>query len=258
MLSVLALSIALASAPIPSPALPPVIETVAPAPVAFQRLEMPDGDGPAVEIGVWSPPSVAGLRRPLIVISHGNGGDYRSHEATARALASAGFVVAALTHTGDNWRDQSRATDVALRPRQFDLLIDYMLTRWDGHEGLDPTRVGAFGFSAGGFTVLTAAGGRPDLSRVIPHCRDHPGFYDCRLIGAAGATARPVAPQVWSHDARIRADPIPVLAPRRGDCRPRAGRLPEAGDARRRRPGGRDRRLEPVVRASSTCSSTTC
>lgn len=166
---------------------------------------MPDRDGPAVEVGVWSPPPVAGQRRPLIVISHGNGGDFRSHEATARALASAGFVVAALTHTGDNWRDQSRATDVALRPRQLGLLVDYMLTRWDGHEGLDPTRVGAFGFSAGGFTVLTAAGGRPDLSQVIPHCRDHPGFYDCRLIASADAMARPAAAQVWSHDPRIRA-----------------------------------------------------
>lgn len=181
------------------------METVAPVPVAFQRLEMPDGDGPVVEIGVWSPEAAGDRPRPLIVISHGNGGDYRSHEATARALASAGFVVAALTHTGDNWRDQSRATDVALRPRQLSLLIDYMLTRWQGHEGLDPERVGAFGFSAGGFTVLTAAGGRPDLSRMIDHCRDHPGFYDCRLVRTAGRVNERTAPGAWAHDARIRA-----------------------------------------------------
>jgi predicted dienelactone hydrolase len=42
-----------------------------------------------------------------VVISHGNGGDDLTHIDTAMALANAGYVVAALTHTGDNPRDQS-------------------------------------------------------------------------------------------------------------------------------------------------------
>ncbi|WP_312163731.1 prolyl oligopeptidase family serine peptidase [Phenylobacterium sp.] len=200
-----------------SSASPEAARTPAPAPaakpadaVAFSRLVVPDGEGPAIEAGVWSPPGVAG-RLPLVVISHGNGGDFRSHEDTAQALAAAGFVVAALTHTGDNWRDQSRATDVAGRPRQLSVLIDYMLADWDGRAVIDPERVGAFGFSAGGFTVLTAAGGEADLSRIEGHCRAHPGFYDCRLIAA-----RPVGPESprWTHDARIKA--LVVAAPALG------------------------------------------
>ena len=169
----------------PTPAAPP-----SEAAVAFARLEIPDGAGPAIEAGVWTPGADGGARRPLIVISHGNGGDFRSHEATARALAQAGFVVAALTHTGDNWRDQSRATDVAQRPRQLRVLIDYLLSDWTGRTAIDADRIGAFGFSAGGFTVLTAAGGEPDLGRIGDHCIAHPGFYDCGLIAARGAAAK--------------------------------------------------------------------
>jgi predicted dienelactone hydrolase len=201
--------------PVPSPGPAPMTR---PADgTVFSRLVVPDGDGPAIEAGVWSPPGpVSGL--PLVVISHGNGGDFRSHEDTAQALARAGFVVAALTHTGDNWRDQSRATDVAARPRQLSVLIDYMLTGWEGRAAIDPERVGAFGFSAGGFTVLTAAGGEADLSRIAEHCRAHPGFYDCRLIAA-----RPVGPETprWTHDPRIKA--VVVAAPALGFAFTREG-----------------------------------
>ena len=63
------------------------------------------------------------------------------------------------------------------------VLIDYMVNASTGYGAIDAGRVGAFGFSSGGFTVLAAAGGEPDLTRVIEHCRAHPQFYDCRLIG---------------------------------------------------------------------------
>ncbi|WP_439470508.1 alpha/beta hydrolase family protein [Brevundimonas sp.] len=167
--------------------------------VVFERRTIPDGDIP-VEIGVWRSAGASDAPRPLVVISHGNGGDFRGHEDTARALAAAGFVVAALTHTGDNWRDQSGATDVARRPRQLSLLIETMVAEG----GIDPERIGAFGFSAGGFTVLTAAGGEPDLTRVADHCHAHPDFYDCRLIASAGLPAAS-SPPVWTHNPRIRA-----------------------------------------------------
>ena len=178
--------------------------------VIFTRRTIPDGDV-AVEIGVWAPAQASSAPRPLVVISHGNGGDYRGHEDTARALAAAGVIVASLTHTGDNWRDQSAATDVARRPRQLSLLIEAMVA--DG--GVDPHRIGAFGFSAGGFTVLTAAGGEPDLGKVADHCRLNPGFYDCRLIAAHSVEGQASTSQTrWAHSARIKA--IVVAAPALG------------------------------------------
>lgn len=183
--------------------------------VIVARLSIPDGDQPAIEAGFWVPTDEAAEPRPLIIISHGNGGDFRSHHDTAAALAKAGFVVVALTHTGDNWRDQSRATDLVGRTRQLSVVIDYMTRDWSARAGIDATRIGAFGFSAGGFTVLAAAGGDPDLSRLADHCRANPGFYDCRLIGQHAETMKDgaAAPRL-PHDARIKA--LAVAAPALG------------------------------------------
>ncbi len=190
----------------------------------FTVVQAPDPQGPPIQVGIWYPtqaparPMPMGLGEqtvaagapltghdlPLIVMSHGNGGFFGGHADTAQALAEAGFVVAALTHTGDNYQDQSRATDMANRPRQLSVLIDYMLTASPMKAALDPKRIGAFGFSSGGFTVLAAAGGKPDLSRTLAHCRKHPNYFDCKLsasrppsIGAIMAT--------WPHDPRIKA-----------------------------------------------------
>ena len=183
--------------------------------VIVARLSIPDGDQAAIEAGFWVPMDEAAEPRPLIVISHGNGGDFRSHHDTATALAKAGFVVVALTHTGDNWRDQSRATDLVGRTRQLSVVIDYMTQDWSARAGIDAERIGAFGFSAGGFTVLAAAGGDPDLGRLADHCRANPGFYDCRLIGQhAGTMKEGVAAPRLPHDARIKA--LAVAAPALG------------------------------------------
>jgi predicted dienelactone hydrolase len=134
------------------------------------------------------------------------------------ALAHAGFVVAALTHPGDNYQDQSRATDIPLRVAAMSRLIDYMLDEWAQHGSVDPGRVGIFGFSAGGLTALVASGGVPDLSTFSGHCREHPQNVDCTKVAAAGlkfdALATRYPRSAWKHDSRIRA--AVVAAPARG------------------------------------------
>ena len=202
--------------------------------VGFQSRQMPDGTA----IGIWYPaegtPKVDRLGpyeqdviadavpfeagHPLVVMSHGSGGSFAGHYDTALALARAGFVVAALTHPGDNWQDQGRATNVQARPSALSGLIDFMLGMWPDHDVIDAARVGAFGFSAGGFTVLAAAGGRPDLSRMAGHCAAHPNSFECGLLRAH---PQEVAPWRNGKDARIKA--IVVAAPARGFTFDRAG-----------------------------------
>jgi len=169
----------------------------------FETLRIPDPKGGDIEIGVWSPAEPTDKPAPLVVMSHGNGGWYRGAADTAQALADAGFVAAALTHTGDNFRDQSRATDMANRPRQLTVLTDYMLSGWKGPVAIDAKRVGAFGFSSGAFTVLTAAGAESDPAAITKHCAQSAAFFDCRLM-----SAHPVAPATWggwTHDPRLKA-----------------------------------------------------
>jgi predicted dienelactone hydrolase len=204
----------------------------------FEQVMVPDPDGAPLEVGIWYPSeapaapqplglfaqtvangaTVAGSGLPLIVMSHGTGGSFEGHYDTALALAAAGFVVAAVTHTGDNYRDRSQAGHLESRPRQIKVLIDYMLASWQHHDALDPSRIGMFGFSAGGFTALVAIGGTPDMSTVAPYCAAHPDEWTCRMLKerkidiSANATGRSAAAPNWVHDPRIAAAVIAAPA----------------------------------------------
>lgn len=201
------------------------------AEVGFSELRIANGAAAPLVIGVWYPTrtpaqvvrlgpfmqevardgAVAGRRLPLVVVSHGNGGSYQNHYDTAIALAKAGFVVAAVSHTGDTQEDQSRASFLMDRPKHIRRLIDYMLGEWPGHERIAARRIGIFGFSSGGATALVSVGGAPDLSLIDAHAKAHPGYYDARLAqrltpenrAELQATLRSGAP--WVQDRRIRA-----------------------------------------------------
>jgi len=106
------------------------------------------------------------------------------------------------------------------RTRQLSVLIDYMVGQWKDRAAIDAQRIGAFGFSSGGFTVLAAAGGNPDLSRLTDHCHANPAFFDCRL-----AKQHPEAMAVdhasLPHDMRIKA--LVIAAPALGFTYTRQG-----------------------------------
>lgn len=188
--------------------------------VRFEEVRIPNGDEPPLIAGIWYPPpepSRSGLRgappseargMPLVVISHGGGGSYAGHEDTAIALVRAGFVTAAVTHAGDSSDDQSKVLMLWRRPAQLSRLIDFVLHDWRGHAVVDADRVGAFGFSNGGFTVLVAAGGIPDLLKIDPYCFAHPTHDLCQALRSANVhsvAAIVPPPGAWRPDPRIRA-----------------------------------------------------
>jgi predicted dienelactone hydrolase len=142
-------------------------------------------------------------------MSHGTAGSLASHYDTALGLAQAGFVVVAVTHTGDNSQDQSYAgnrIDLTDRPRQFKQVIRFMLEDWSEHSRIDAERVGVFGFSLGGFTALVEAGGVPDLRRMTQLCHERPQAPECNFIRQRhGDQLGPIKESpVWVHDSRIR------------------------------------------------------
>lgn len=184
----------------------------------FASLAVPGGAGASIELAVWYPSdaptrprdmgvflqdvasggAIRGTGLPLVVVSHGTGGNAYTHLDTALALADAGFVVAALTHPGDNHQDRSRATDILARPRQVTAVIDYMTGRWDKRAALAADRIGIFGHSSGGFTALVGIGARPDLARVAAHCAAHAADFACALVSAAPRLSG------QPYDARLR------------------------------------------------------
>jgi predicted dienelactone hydrolase len=200
--------------------------------VGFTELRIANGAERPLVAGVWYPTvaaaqdqplgaytqsvapdgRVAGERLPLIVISHGTGSSYQNHYDTAIALAKAGFVVAAVSHTGDTYDDHSRAVFVMDRPQHIHRLLDYVLAEWPDHGRIDASRIGMFGFSAGGFTALVAVGGVPDLALTEAHAREHPDYFDAQLVKRSGTSAETLAllrsnlpASTWVHDSRIKA-----------------------------------------------------
>jgi len=203
------------------------------ADVGFEEVRIAIGAEPPLTAGIWYPADapatphslgdatqtvapggpVAGRRLPLIVMSHG-GGWYDGHYDTALALAHAGFVVASVSHVGDTFNDHSRVLQLWRRPAQLHQLVDYMLDEWPSHARLDAGRVGAFGFSNGGFMVLVAAGGTPDLSKIGPYCEARPDHDPCEALKHAGVdphSGTEIPAGAWIHDPRIKA--VVIAAP---------------------------------------------
>jgi predicted dienelactone hydrolase len=154
---------------------------------------------------------VTGAKLPLVVFSHGRGGWFGLHHDTAEALADAGFVVAAISHPGDNGNDSSQSETLSVwasRPADMVRLLDFMLKDWKNRAAIDPARIGFFGFSKGGYTGLVLIGATLDLQRTASYCTDNTRF--CEQVRSGGG------PQNLPRDGRIKAavlaDPAPSVA----------------------------------------------
>ncbi|MFN4361585.1 MAG: alpha/beta hydrolase family protein [Hylemonella sp.] len=163
----------------------------------------------------------------LIVISHGTVSTPIGFATLAQALARSGYLVASVEHVGDTWQDQSlRATPAryfAERPRQVSRVIDALLAdpQWrtriaNGADG--QALIGAMGHSAGGYTVLALAGGKPVLSQLRQHCEAQAAQDPvlCNVShalgsGAAQAGATDGQEEPVQADPRVRA--VMALAP---------------------------------------------
>ncbi|MFP2908512.1 alpha/beta hydrolase family protein [Pyxidicoccus sp. 3LFB2] len=126
-------------------------------------------------------------RYPLVLISHGHGGTRWGHHNLATALAREGFVVASLDHPGASFKDANSpaaGTDEVWlgRAAHMKTLLDTVLADATVGPSVDPARVGALGFSAGGYTVLLLAGAKPDFGRLERHCKTRKQAVLCGML----------------------------------------------------------------------------
>ena len=107
-------------------------------------------------------PAATPDKLPLILLSHGTGASSLMMAWLGTALASHGFIAAAVNHPGNNSLEDYTVQGFSLwweRATDLSTLTDQMLADSSFGAHIDPQRLGAAGFSLGGFTVIEAAGG---------------------------------------------------------------------------------------------------
>lgn len=120
--------------------------------------------------GVWvrcpeardAPIQSNGKLYPLIVMSHGSGGDRMHNAWLAEVLASNGYMVASVDHYGNTWNNKIGANYIKIweRPQDVSYVIDQLLQHPKFGVLLDPERIGFVGYSMGGNTGIWMIGGR--------------------------------------------------------------------------------------------------
>ena len=121
--------------------------------------------------------AIAPGRHPLVLLSHGTGGNRFNQFNLAEFLAASGYIVAALEHPGDRTFDNGdfgSAKNLYNRPRDLSFVLGALLADRAIAGQIDDQRIAALGHSAGGFTAIAAAGGRPNLQNLFDYCASQP------------------------------------------------------------------------------------
>jgi predicted dienelactone hydrolase len=148
------------------------------------------GDGPRpLPVLIWYPAESAGpdtshpeadapisraaRKYPLILLSHGSGGTGSDMAPLGRWLASRGYIAAAVSHSGKPGDEQRLGSFLSIsdiciweHPRDLSAVLDKLLADPLFGRRIDGKRIGAAGFSLGGYAVIAAAGARLDLEAL--------------------------------------------------------------------------------------------
>lgn len=143
----------------------------------------PDGS-PLASAGRAAPDASlapAKARFPLIVISHGTGGSASALAWLGTRLAAHGYIAVAVNHPGNNALEPYTVPGFTLfweRAADLSRVIDGMLADRQFGPRIDPRRIGAAGFSLGGYTMIEIAGGRSSPA-FFELCTHHPRDRKC-------------------------------------------------------------------------------
>lgn len=133
--------------------------------------------------GVWvrcdeardAPLSHKQTRYPLIVISHGSGGDRFNISWLAEVLAANGYIVAAMDHFGNTWNNKIPECYAKPweRPKDVTFVLDHLLSDSPFKDKIDTHRIGFAGYSLGGATGIWIAGAKAnetDIDQMKSFC----------------------------------------------------------------------------------------
>jgi len=120
-------------------------------------------------------------RFPLIVLSHGSGGNNASLAWLAVPLAARGAIVIAASHPGSTTGDSSPKTDLTLQITDLSFMLTHYLQAPRWQQAIDAEKIGAIGHSKGGYSVLALAGARTNRPQMNHYCQTMPQMPDCQF-----------------------------------------------------------------------------
>jgi predicted dienelactone hydrolase len=190
-------------------------------PETMDKYEMVPGMGESTQMAVKDAEAASG-EYPLIVFSHGFGGERRQSTFFYSHLASHGYVVAAMDHVGNTTVDmisgEATGGDPAVidrfiqsRPLDASFVIDQMLA---GEAGLAvlPDQVGMSGHSFGGWTTLKSLESDDRIKAALPlapaggYSSSDPESAMAKALNFAGGRAVPTLYLVGELDSVLPLD----------------------------------------------------
>lgn len=147
--------------------------------------------GGAPEKQVFAPVTVApdadisraARKYPLVLLSHGTGGSAVQMMWLGYYLAARGYIVAAVNHHGNTAAEaQPTAQGFLLfweRAKDLTALLDKLLADPVFGTHIDRSRIAAAGFSLGGYTVISAAGGVFSTQEFEAFCHSPRRDFTC-------------------------------------------------------------------------------
>jgi len=146
-------------------------------PASVEQLQwLGQPENPFASLGKSAPDAKiapAPARFPLIVLSHGTGGSAAMMAWLGTELAAHGYIAAAVNHPGNNALEQYRPQGFVLwweRAHDLSAVIDHVLADSTFGIHVNRKRIGAAGFSLGGYTMIEIAGGITQPSLYKDFC----------------------------------------------------------------------------------------
>jgi predicted dienelactone hydrolase len=152
---------------------------------------------------------VAPGRHPVVLLSHGSGGNVAGLAWLSTRLAAAGYVVIGPNHPGTTSGDSTATATVAFWRRPPDLLaaLDGVLADPALGPAVAADAVAVVGFSLGGTDALLLAGARLDRRAFAAGCDRIPDLTVCVWLKRGGVDVAALDPRVEAdlREPRVKA-----------------------------------------------------
>jgi predicted dienelactone hydrolase len=120
---------------------------------------------------------------PLILLSHGTGGNRISQMCLACELVGQGYIVASVDHYGNTFDNKIPENFVRIwdRPKDISFVLKQLLSDDFWRSKIDTAKIGMVGFSLGGYTALALAGGQISYNFLQDFSKTDEGIIEFTL-----------------------------------------------------------------------------